>query len=156
VESGADPRITTAKGTTPLLLAAGAGTDVQRRRSIDERATAVETAKYLVNHGVDVNAVGEFGWTALHTAAYQGLNDVVAYLASKGAKLDAKDGLGQTPLSIALSVLTKEAGARRLQIPRRYQGDTAQLLLKLGATPLNQSGVNAVVQRNGDLAVSDE
>ena len=156
VESGADPRITTAKGTTPLLLAAGAGTDVQRRRSIDERATAVETARYLVDHGVDVNAVGEFGWTALHTAAYQGLNDVVAYLASKGAKLDAKDGLGQTPLSIALSVLTKEAGARRLQIPRRYQGDTAQLLLKLGATPLNQSGVNAVVQRNGDLAVSDE
>jgi ankyrin repeat protein len=152
VEGGADPRITTRKGTTALMLAAGAGTDVQRRRSVDERGTAVETAKYLVDHGVDVNAVGEFGWTALHNAAYQGLSDVVAYLASKGAKLDAKDGLGQTPLSISMSVLTKEAGARRLQIPRRYQGETAQLLLKLGATPLSQSGVNVVLQRTGDAA----
>jgi len=155
VEAGADPRITTEAGTTPLMLAAGAGTDVQRARSLEERAIAVETAKYLVEHGVDVNAVGEFGWTALHNASYQGLNDVIEYLASKGAKLDAVDKLGQTPLSIALSVLTKEAGAKRLQIPRRYRGDTAQLLLKVGATPLMKSGVNVVLQRNGDLATQE-
>jgi ankyrin repeat protein len=153
VDGGADPTIPTAKGTTPLMLAAGAGTDVQRRRSPEERALAVETARFLVEHGVDVNAVGQFGWTALHSAAYQGLNDVVEYLAGKGAKLETKDQLGQTPLSISLSVLTKEAGAKRLQIPRRFQAETAQLLLRLGAIPLNQSGVNAVLQRNGDLAV---
>jgi uncharacterized protein len=156
VEGGADPNIPTAKGTTPLILSAGAGTDVQRARSVDERAIAVETAKYLVAHGADVNAVGQFGWTALHSAAYQGLNDDIAFLASKGAKLDAKDQLGQTPLSISLSVLTKEAGARRLQIPRRYRGDTAKLLLSLGATPLNKSGVNVVLQRNGAIAATDE
>lgn len=152
VEGGADPRIATEKGTTPLTLAAGAGTDVQRARSIEERATAVETAKFLVEHGADVNAAGQFGWTALHAASYQGLNDVVEFLATKGAKLDAMDSLGQTPLSISLSVLTKDAGARRLQIPRRYRRDTAELLLRLGATPLNKSGVVVVLQRNGDLA----
>jgi len=149
VAAGGDPTIPTAKGTTPLILASGAGTDVQRARGIEERGLAVETAKYLVEHGVDVNAVGQFGWTAMHSASYQGLNDVIEFLASKGAKLDTKDELGQTPLSISLSILTKEAGARRLQIPRRYRGEVAQLLLNLGATPLMQSGVNIVLQRNG-------
>ncbi len=155
VEGGADPNIPTAKGTTPLILASGAATDVQRARSLDERALAVETAKYLVAHGADVNAVGQFGWTALHSASYQGLNDVIEFLVSKGAKLEAKDELGQTPLSISLSILTKEAGARRLQIPRRYRGDVAQLLLNLGAKPLKDSGVNIVLQRNGDLVTQD-
>jgi hypothetical protein len=56
---------------------------------------------------------------------------------------------------LSLSVLTKEAGAKRLQIPRRYRGEVAQLLLKLGATPLMQSGVNIVVQRNGDLVTQE-
>src|SRR5207245_760614 len=66
VDGGADPRIPTEQGTTPLILAAGAGTDVLRPRSPEERAMAVETAKYLVEHGADVNAAGQFGWTALH------------------------------------------------------------------------------------------
>jgi ankyrin repeat protein len=155
VEGGADPRIATEQGTTPLILASGAGTDVQRARSLEERAMAVQTARYLLDHGVDVNAAGQFGWTALHSASYQGLNDVVELLVSKGAKIDAMDGLGQTPLSISLSVLTKDAGARRLQIPRRYRAETAELLLKLGATPLNKSGVVVVLQRNGDLVAGE-
>jgi ankyrin repeat protein len=156
VAAGADPNIPTAKGTTPLILASGAGTDVQRARSIEERSMAVETAKYLVEHGADVNAVGQFGWTALHAASYQGITDLIEYLVSKGAKLETKDELGQTPLSISLSVLTKEAGARRLQIPRRYRGEVAALLLKLGAVPLKDSGVNVVLQRSGDPAATQD
>jgi ankyrin repeat protein len=151
VEAGGDPNIPTAQGTTALILASGAGTDVQRARAPEERATAVQTARYLIEHGADVNAAGQFGWTALHAASYQGLNDVIEYLVSKGGNIDALDQLGQTPLSISLSVLTKEAGARRLQIPRRYLKETAELLLRLGATPLNRSGVHIVLQRNGDL-----
>jgi ankyrin repeat protein len=155
VDAGADPTIATEKGTTPLILASGAGTDVQRARAPEERAMAAQTAAYLLDHGVDVNAAGQFGWTALHSASYQGLNDLVELLVKRGAKIDAFDQLGQTPLSISLSVLTKEAGARRLQIPRRYLGDTAALLLKLGATPLARSGVNIVLQRNGDLVAGE-
>jgi ankyrin repeat protein len=155
VEGGADPLIPTEKGTTPLILAAGAGTDVLRPRTPEERAMAVETAKYLLDHGADVNAAGEFGWTALHGAAYQGLNDVVALLVSKGARLDAKDGFGQTPLSISMSVLVKDIGDRRLQIPRKFRKETAELLLKLGATPLERSGVAVVLQRTGDLQTGD-
>ena len=151
VDAGADPLIASDRGTTPLMMAAGAGTDVQRERELEERATAVQTAKFLVEHGADVNAPGQYGWTALHAAAYQGLNDVIAYLVSKGAKIDQKDEFGQTALSISLSVLTKDIGARRLQIPRRYRQDTAELLLKLGAGTLDKTGVVVVLQRSGDL-----
>jgi len=152
VAAGGDPRIPTEQGTTPLMMASGAGTDVQRARSQEERATAVETAKFLVDHGVDVNDAGQFGWTALHAATYQGLTDVMEYLISKGAKVDTMDSFGQTPLSIAMTVLTRDIGARRLQIPRRYKKEVVDLLLKLGATPLAQSGVVVVLQRTGDLA----
>jgi ankyrin repeat protein len=150
VDAGADPNIATDQGTTALMMSSGVGTDVQRAREPEERVVAVETAKFLVDHGAEINAAGQFGWTALHGAAYQGLNDVIAYLVSKGAKIDQKDSFGQTPLSISMSVLTKEIGARRLQIPRRYREDTAKLLLKLGATPLDKSGVQVVLQRSGD------
>jgi len=152
VEGGGDPNIPTTKGSTPLILASGAATDVQRARSIEERSLAVETARYLLDHGADVNAVGQFGWTALHAASYQGITDLIEFLVSKGAKIDAMDGFRQTPLSISLSVLTKEAGAHRLQIPRRYRPEVAELLLKLGATPLDKSGVNVVLTRSGAAA----
>ncbi len=156
VAGGADPNIPTAQGTTPLVMATGGATDEQRPRPAEERALAIHTARFLVEHGADVNAAGQFGWTAMHTASYQAFDDVIEYLASKGGKLNTKDELGQTPLSIALSVVTKEAGARRLQIPRRYHKETAQLLLKLGALPLKDSGVNVVLQRNGDLVATEE
>jgi ankyrin repeat protein len=56
---------------------------------------AVKTAAYLIEHGADVNAAGQFGWTPLHAAAYQGLNDSIEYLVSKGAKIDQKDNFGR-------------------------------------------------------------
>jgi len=151
VEAGADPLLASERGTTPLIMAAGGGTDVQRERALEERATAIETTKFLVEHGADVNAAGQYGWTALHAAAYQGMNDVIEYLVSKGANIDQKDEFGQTALSISLSVLTKDIGARRLQIPRRYRQETAELLLKLGAGTLDKTGVVVVLQRSGDV-----
>ena len=150
LQAGADPRIATEQGTTALILAAGGGTDIQRMRSPDERAAAIETVKLLLEHGSEVNAAGQYGWTALHAAAYQGLNDVIEYLVKKGAKINDMDAFGQTPLSISLAVLVQDIGARRLQIPRRYRKDVAELLLKLGATPLDKSGVVVILQRTGD------
>lgn len=148
-EAGADPLIGTPQNTTPLIVAAGGGTDVFRPRPADERAAAVRTVAFLLERGADVNASGQFGWTALHAAAYQGLNDVVELLVHKGARLDAIDDFGQTPLSIALLIITEGIGAAYDQTPKFYRPDTADLLLKLGATPLERSGVKlaAVQQR---------
>src|SRR5262249_24408235 len=145
-----DPLIPTDQGTTPLMLAAGAGTDVVRPRPPEERDTALATAKFLVEHGTDVHATGQYSWNSLHAAAYQGLNDVVEYLVGKGVDIDAKDGYGQTPLSIASVVHTKQIGNNVPQIPRIYRRDTIDLLLKLGATPLDRSGVEVLFQRTGE------
>ena len=96
---------------------------------------------FLVDRGADVNSTGEHQWTALHGAAYKGVDSVVQFLVEKGAKMDVFDEYGQTPLSIASAVAT--AGLRdyyyqRSQVLRK---STADLLLKLGATPLAQSGI---------------
>jgi len=147
VNAGADVNIPTEHNTTVLMLAAGAGTESLRIRGPEERTTAVETVKFLIERGAKVNAVGEFGWTALHSASMQGLNDVVELLAAKGANLDVKDGFGQTPLSIAYGILTKGLGDAFYQGARVYRQDTAELLLKLGATSLKDSGVVPVEQR---------
>jgi len=156
LDAGADPRITTEQGMTPLIMAAGGGTDIQRERVPEEQARAIQTVKLLAEHGVDITAVGQYGWTALHAASYQGLKDVIQYLVSKGADVNEMDSFGQTPLSIALAVLVQDIGARRLQIPRRYRRDVAEVLLKLGATPLDKSGVVVVLQRTGDLELGRE
>ena len=147
-EGGADPLIGTVQNTTPLIMAAGGGTDLARPRPPEERATAAKTVAFLVEKGADVNAAGQFGWTALHAAAYQGLDDVITHLAGKGAKLDAMDRFGQTPLSISYAVLTEGIGAAYYQTPRIYRQETADLLLKLGATPLERSGVKGVTQQS--------
>jgi ankyrin repeat protein len=147
VDAGADPLVPTEKGTTPLILAAGAGVDLSNSRSPEERATALETIKYLVAHGADVNAAGEFGWTALHAAAFQGLNHVIAYLVSQGANPDAKDQFAQTPLSISYAIVTREGEQFYYQSPHIRHDDTADLLQKLGATPLEKSGVVVAAHR---------
>jgi ankyrin repeat protein len=147
VEAGADINIATEQNTTPLILAAGGGTDLARPRPNEERATALLTARFLIERGADVNAAGQFGWTALHAATYQGLNDVIRYLAGQGAKLDAMDGFGQTALSISQALITKGLGDQYYQAPRIFRRDTADLLLALGATPLERSGVVIVTQR---------
>jgi ankyrin repeat protein len=58
--------------------------------------------KRLVELGADVNErKGRFYDTALHVAAGKGSLDVVAYLLSKGADVNARDESGLTPLHAA-------------------------------------------------------
>ncbi len=147
VDAGADPTVTTDIGTTTLILASGAGVDVARPRPPEEQAVAIDTARYLVGLGADVNAAGQYGWTAAHAAAYHSYDDVIAFLASEGADLDAMDDFGQTPLSIALTIITEGLGTHYSQAPRVFRRETADLLLSLGATPLEESGVLRLTQR---------
>jgi ankyrin repeat protein len=157
MEGGADPKATTVQGTNAVMMAAGAAVSVQHMRNPEERAMAIDTVKLLIEQGgVDVNAVGQYGWTALHAATYQGMTDVMSYLISKGADVNQMDVFGQTPLSISLAVLTQDIGARRPLIPRRYRKEVAELLLKAGATPLDKSGVVVVLQRTGDETLGRE
>ena len=81
-----------------------------------------------------VNAVDDYGWTALHGAAYTGADDTVQFLVDRGAKLNVKDMYGQTPYSIAAG----QIGAFIVDFQKKPFGphpSTMNLLRKLGADP---------------------
>jgi uncharacterized protein len=142
VAGGADPLLATDENVTPLMVAAG----VTRWRTAgvpltkNEEAKALECVKLAVELGADVNAVDKtYKLTALHGAAFNGSDTIVQFLAEKGANLDAKDQVGQTPLEVAMNIKPFERGkavARNL-VPYKAWKSTADLLVKLGATPVS-------------------
>ena len=87
LENGADPKLNTPLNITPLMLAAGIAWASNQDRASEEQV--LEAVKMLVEElGADVNFVADTGETAMHAAAYRGVNSVVQYLFDKGAKLD--------------------------------------------------------------------
>ena len=102
-EAGADPHLTTADGTTALMLAAGLGkraaTDITYYDWTEEKAVAALAAGLEL--GLDINAANEHGETALHAAAYHNANRVIEFLVDNGAAIDAPNAAVQTPLRIA-------------------------------------------------------
>jgi ankyrin repeat protein len=121
VEHGADPKVATKSGDTALMAAAGIGWAANW--SVNAPLPLVDAVKYCVELGVEVNAADNRGYTALHGAAYLGNNDMVNYLVSKGAKVDAKSKAGDTVADMA-------NGPTRFGQPHL---DTLALLEKLGS-----------------------
>lgn len=100
---GADPKIPTFSGTTALMAAAGINWTVDQ--TYDEGdAALLEAVKLCFDLGMDVNATNSMGLTALDGAANRGTLDIIKFLVSKGAKLDAKDKEGRTPMNWAEGV----------------------------------------------------
>jgi ankyrin repeat protein len=128
LEHHADPSIPSLAGTTALMAAAGVGW-VPRQTYTESKAAQLEAVKLCVESGLDVNAADPKGYTALHGAAYRGLDDIVQYLVEKGAKLDAKDKDGRTPATLA-------EGAYLAGNPPEKRSSTLALIQKLAtATP---------------------
>ncbi len=99
---GADAKLATKNGITPLMAAAGVGTkeeDTTGRHKTE--ADTIETIQLCLTAGVDINTADNRGETALHGAAREGFTDVVKFLAQNGAKLDVKSSRGFTPLDAA-------------------------------------------------------
>jgi ankyrin repeat protein len=92
-------------GTNALMLAAGLGTKEEDTMGRDKtEAQAIEAIQLLLDAGVDVNAIDGRGQTALHGAALHGYDEVVRFLAGKGATLDVEDARGFTPLDVAIGL----------------------------------------------------
>jgi ankyrin repeat protein len=138
---GADPLMTTEKGTLPLHVASWGGSPYAGDWTEDEKKNLLDVTRLLVERGSDVNSTGEHGWTALHGAAYKGVDAVVQFLVDHGARLEVFDEYGQTPLSIANAVITPGSKDAYYQSSRVVRKSTSDLLLKLGARPLSESGV---------------
>ncbi len=65
----------------------------------------------LVDHGADVNAAQQAGFTPLHEAAQSGNLQAAILLLSHGAKINVKADNGKTPLALTL-VEGREAGSK--------------------------------------------
>jgi len=106
LSKGADAKLATRNGINPLMAAAGLGTNeadtVGRKKTEKE---AIDSIELCLKGGTDMNAKDSRGQTALHGAAQKGWDQVVKYLVDHGAKLDAKDNKGLTPLDAAKGLL---------------------------------------------------
>jgi len=115
-ETGADARLSTDEGLTPLMVIAGIGyrpgsVGLNRRdqgigpdaakllAAATEQPTLAGT-KIALKLGSDVNATNERGDTAAHGAASLGFASVVELLAEYGADLDIKNGSERTPMDM--------------------------------------------------------
>lgn len=130
---GADVKVPTKFGITPVMAAAGLGTkeeDTTGRKKTEPEAIA--SIKLCLDAGADVNGADNQGQTALHGAAQKGWDQVVQFLVDHGAKLDVKDKRGHTSLDAAMGLLGNGGfdGSRR-----DVHESTAALLRKLMAVP---------------------
>jgi ankyrin repeat protein len=146
---GSGRRVNYIAGTTPLMAAAGMDRVAVNFYEYpqEQEKQALEAVKVAVELGADLNATNEYGMTALHAAAFIGADDILEYLIRNGADPDAMDSFGQTPVSIAMHVVTEGLGNYFDVRPRRSSPSTFSLLMQLGATPLEESGV---VVRQGE------
>ncbi len=126
LEGGADPKMVTDDNTTPLMAAAGLGHGGDRYERFWSTARAFEAVRFLVDHGADVNATSNAGFTALHGTAFVGADAAAEYLQQHGANLNAQDFIKRTPYRIAQG--HKGGGMSFVSRP-----STAALLEKLGA-----------------------
>jgi uncharacterized protein len=92
IAGGADPKIATLPGTTPLMAAAGVGWGANFHRNLPDHW--LEAAKYCLELGVDVNAIDKDNFTAVHGAAYRGDIEMVKLFVAHGARLDVKSKFG--------------------------------------------------------------
>ena len=142
IEHGADPDIASIEGITPLLIATGAG--FHGNDALTTPLGRMPALRYLVEElGADVNEVdtgpppnpdadqnNQFrrrgnrgGRSALHNAAGRGDTEMILYLVSKGANLEAVTKSGQTIADMA-------NGSRQRVQP---YADTLALLDLMGA-----------------------
>jgi ankyrin repeat protein len=133
LDHGANLSLTSTRGITPFMAAAGVGsTDADTRGfylTDDVQQRSIESLRLLLAAGADINAKdGTRGLTPLHEAARWGWNDVVKFLVEHGADLNAKDNRGMTPVDSAMG---KAGGNSRGGARIDVHEDTAQLLRKL-------------------------
>ena len=137
MDYGGNPNLPTARGITPTMAAAGMGSvDADTRGRYDTPDTAqrsIDTLKILLDKGGELMGRDPRGQTPLHAAAFWGWNDTVKFLVERGADVNAKDNKGLVPIDNAMG---RNGGNSRGGARIDVHKDTAELLEKLGATPV--------------------
>jgi uncharacterized protein len=132
LEHGANPNLPNIQGITPVMAAAGLGSnEIDTRGRFKTQPEQVACIDLLVKAGGDVNARDGRGQTALHGAALFGYDEVIKDLVAHNADINAKDSKGMTPLDSAMgragghgrggtSIIVHDATAALI---KQYQAD---------------------------------
>lgn len=138
LQAGADYTLTSDDGTTPLMVAAGLGrcTFNPSLKRGGRSTTAEAAVTMLLDAGADIHTVNEGDFTALHGAAYRGLNEVIKILVDRGANINARDYRGRTPYRLV------EGSKQSFQF--QAYPETAEFMRTLGAD--TRLGVPGTVQ----------
>lgn len=147
--SGADVSLGLLDNTTPLMVAARGERGTRSGdtlivvpgapKNLDPERHAFTAVKTALELGADVNAANHIGETVVHVAARKRFDTVIQLLAQNGARLDARDARGQTPIAVALTPLPMPKGSVvgnggiEAFRPRDEGPQTAELLRTLGA-----------------------
>ena len=134
LDGGADPMRLTDDGTTALMVAAGVdyvqGQDKYGRRRFNDdvplQESALETVRFLLDLGLDINATNDLKQTPLHGAVYLGGTSLVSFLVELGADINAVNARGQTPWLIAAKGEYRSGSFNT-------KPKTAEILVPLGA-----------------------
>jgi ankyrin repeat protein len=130
LEHGADPNIATTQGSTALMAAAGINW-IPGQTYTRSEADYVEAVKLCLAHDAPVNASNSLGLTAIHGAANRGWVSIMQMLADHGAKIDAKDKEGRTPMVFAQGIFLAVR-------PPVVKPEAIALLKKLSSPSSNQ------------------
>lgn len=113
----------------PIHVAAGGGYTGLGAFSIRNVPNSfIPAVKYLVEeHGIDVNTLDSWGYTAMHYAASRGDNELIRYLVSQGGDVTVITRLGQSTADMA-------RGGRSGFFTRYAYPETVELLQSLGSS----------------------
>jgi hypothetical protein len=123
------PRLEGAPNMYPIQAASGGGYMGHAPEEISRvpGGNFLNAVKYLVDElGVDVMLRDSWGYTPLHYASASASNDLIQYLVSKGADVNALSVLGQSPVDFA-------RGGQAGYFVRPAYPETVKLLQSLGS-----------------------
>jgi uncharacterized protein len=103
LEHGANPRIDTYHGTSPLMAAAGVNW-VLAQTWTEGPDQLLQAVKLCVELGMDVNQANSMGITAVEGAANRGSDEIVRFLVAHGADLGHQDNEHRSALDWAKGV----------------------------------------------------
>ena len=95
----------------------------------------IETTRYLLDRGADINQTTEYGWTALLTATNNRHYKLGAFLMERGADANIANKGGWTPIYLATDNRNIEGGDYPVPKPDMDHLDYIRMLLDHGADP---------------------
>ena len=155
---GADPKIASAEGVTPLMVAAGLGWGANASRTVPNGW--LPAVQFLVTEtGADVNAKDSFIGTALNAAAMCGNADCVRVLLNAGAEVNVNTYIFGYPLESAASAgsldCVKELLAAGADV--NAKGSVIKTsALEMAAETGSSDCVKALIAAGADVNVIDE